>query len=87
MVEKYRTINENLIEKYRKEKDDRLFRQLVIHELLQDDACFFHLPIDDVYQILIDLLVPFAELKKTYQELVSFQEYQRLIQTGKLEEA
>lgn len=46
-------------------------KQKAIKELLQEENCFFKMPIEVAYAILRDLQVQEADIKKIYSRLIS----------------
>ncbi len=70
MIKKLREINNKLILKYKlANNNEQLLKQRVINKLLQNDNCFFEMPIETAYMILADLGFEKNNLKNTYLEL------------------
>ncbi len=70
MLNQLRKINQNLMVKYQLEKqEDKLLKQQVIGQILQNDNCFFEMSIEIAYSILTDLGYKKEELKQVYLEL------------------
>ncbi len=70
MIKKLREINNKLILKYKlANNNEQLLKQRVINKLLQNDNCFFQMPIETAYMILTDLGIEKNNLKNTYLEL------------------
>ncbi len=70
MIKKLREINNKLILKYKlANNNEQLLKQRVINKLLQNDNCFFEMPIETAYMILADLGIEKNNLKNTYLEL------------------
>ena len=70
MIKKLREINDKLILKYKlANNNEQLLKQRVINKLLQNDNCFFEMPIETAYMILADLGIEKNNLKNTYLEL------------------
>ncbi len=70
MIKKLREINNKLILKYKlANNNEQLLKQRVINKLLQNDNCFFEMPIETAYMILADLGIEKNNLKNTYLDL------------------
>ena len=56
--------------------NELLFTKLtIIKKILSDEKCFFKMPIDDAYNILLDLNYTKDEALNIYKQLVSFEEF------------
>ena len=57
-------------------------RNTILKNILDDDACFFKMSKEDAYSVLKDLNIVDDELEKTYQELISNKEFNKLVSNG-----
>lgn len=62
-------------------------RNILIKNILKDDACFFKLDKQDAYSILEDIGVEKNIIASVYLELISSKQYYYLQQTGKIEDS
>lgn len=72
MIEKFRSINEDILAT---SKDEEILnRHMIIKIILLDDNCFFKMNVEDAYAIMRDLGIPETELKYMYLKLVDISE-------------
>lgn len=77
MMEKYRDINNKLINYYENIHDEKnLKKHLIVRDILKNEACFFKMSIDEAFSILKDLKI--TNVKQEYQQLISPSNYQKL---------
>lgn len=77
MMEKYRDINNKLINYYENIHDEKnLKKHLIIRDILKNEDCFFKMSIDEAFSILKDLKI--TNVKQEYQQLISPSNYQKL---------
>lgn len=70
MINKLRETNNKLILKYKLANDnEKLVKQRIISKLLQNDNCFFEMPIETAYMVLTDLEIAKKDLKEVYIKL------------------
>lgn len=70
MINILREKNKKLILKYKLEdNDEELLKQKIIGKLLNNDNCFFEIPIETAYMMLTDLGYKKSELKDVYLKL------------------
>ena len=62
-------------------------RNILIKNILKDDACFFKLDKQDAYSILEDIGVEKNIIASVYLELISSKQYYYLQQTRKIEDS
>lgn len=72
MLEFLKSINNQLINKY-KNNPKKLERQLMIANFLKYDDCFFRISIEDSFKILKDLEI--SNYEETYIGLISYDKY------------
>lgn len=82
-IEHLRMLNETEII-YNKKQNLSLEKNEIIEKLLADDAIFFKIPKDDAYLILKKLGIPDDKLYTNYASLISYDEYQKLVNENKL---
>lgn len=70
MINILREKNKKLILKYKLEdNEEELLKQKIIGKLLNNDNCFFEIPIETAYMMLTDLGYKKSELKDVYLKL------------------
>lgn len=70
VLDKLRSLNQKLIEKYHKEKDDKNETiQKIISRLLKDEDCFFKVSIEQAFTILRELNIKKEDFEKIYLQL------------------
>lgn len=69
MINKLRELNEKMLIRY--DNDEKNLRKYqIIKEILNDDKCFFNIPIEYAYSILRDLEIEESKIKDVYKELI-----------------
>lgn len=68
---------EELIEKYKKDGNDRELQKIyIIHKLLEKDKLFFSISIEDAMSILKNLNI--ENYNEKYLELISFKNFKQI---------
>ena len=71
--------NKTLIENYSNENNQKMLKkQLMISSLLQDNSCFFKLPMETSIALLLDLGFKKEESMDIYKKLTSFEEFKKI---------
>lgn len=78
-------MNEAMIE-YLKSKNMDNSRNIIIDDILSDEACFFKMDKEDAFIVLEDIGVGKSKLEKIYNELVNRKTYEKLIQSNVLDQ-
>lgn len=69
MINKLRTRNDALIQKYEDDLEN-LNKQLIIKELLKNDECFHIIPMETAYSLILDLEYPEDKINEIYLKLI-----------------
>jgi hypothetical protein len=77
LIEEYRKLNNDLMEKYKSDKK-MLAKHKLIKGLLNDNKCFFKISIEDAFSILRDLEIPDNEIEEKYKSLISYENFKNL---------
>lgn len=70
MISALKEINEKLLIANKNNKEE-LQKQSLIHNILQEENCFFKMDIETAYQILRDLKIPEDKIKSVYIDIMS----------------
>lgn len=69
MINKLKEINNKILEN-NLENAEVLKKHQIIKKILDEDKCFFRMPIENAYAILRDLTIKEEDLQMVYMELI-----------------